>query len=193
MVRKQSRCRLCRVVFTSGVLKNLIVFQIIHTSLECSTTPSSPLDPSSHRLLILACCWQLPGSYRATCRRDAACRHGKHGSITYFSNSLHAQLYQSDWPFCLWHRDTYSDRSGSSSPDSEISELKLPSISNEWPWGKKETEREMLPFVMQLPETLPLSGVAELRTSWWHLWTTALMRVAADKLQWMKCLEHLST
>ncbi|KAA8586067.1 hypothetical protein FQN60_007636 [Etheostoma spectabile] len=28
-------------------------------------------------------------------------------------------------------RDTYSDRSGSSSPDSEISELKLPSISNE--------------------------------------------------------------
>lgn len=29
------------------------------------------------------------------------------------------------------HRDTYSDRSGSSTPDSEISELKLPSITNE--------------------------------------------------------------
>lgn len=31
----------------------------------------------------------------------------------------------------LCSRDTYSDRSGSSTPDSEISELKLPSISNE--------------------------------------------------------------
>lgn len=30
-----------------------------------------------------------------------------------------------------FHRDTYSDRSGSSSPDSEITELKFPSINHD--------------------------------------------------------------
>lgn len=30
-----------------------------------------------------------------------------------------------------FYRDTYSDRSGSSSPDSEITELKFPSINHD--------------------------------------------------------------
>ena len=35
-----------------------------------------------------------------------------------------------------FYRDTYSDRSGSSSPDSEITELKFPSINHDW-WQRK--------------------------------------------------------
>lgn len=47
-------------------------------------------------------------------QRPARCR---------FEQLFRAMFYSS--------RDTYSDRSGSSTPDSEISELKLPSISSE--------------------------------------------------------------
>lgn len=112
-------------------------FQIIHISLECSTTLSSPLAPLSHHLPILVCCWLLLGSCRATCWRAAACLHGNAAS-DYMSQQVYRPFHQTRLmtvKFCLWHRDTYSDRSGSSTPDSEISELKLPSISNEWLLG----------------------------------------------------------
>lgn len=110
-------------------------FQTIHISSECSTTPSSPLAPSSHHLLILDCYWPLLGSCRATYRRAAVCLHGKQ-CIT-CRNSHDLPMYRLSFSqttllkVCLCHRDTYSDQSGSSTPDSEISELKLPSISNE--------------------------------------------------------------
>ncbi|MEQ2178941.1 hypothetical protein GOODEAATRI_019343 [Goodea atripinnis] len=55
-------------------------FEITHILLECSTTQSSRLAPSSHHPHIWACCWQLQGSYRAIYRKAAGCPHGKHSS-----------------------------------------------------------------------------------------------------------------
>lgn len=98
------------------------------TSWACSITLSSPPGPSSRRLLTLACCWLQPGSCRATCRRAAACRHGNRASTLLLGASWSGSFRGLFFPP---RRDTYSDRSGSSSPDSEISELKLPSISSE--------------------------------------------------------------
>ncbi len=69
-------------------------FQIIHISLECSTTLSSPLGPLSHHLPILVCCWPLLGSCRATCRRAAVCLHGKHTASNYMSQPLYRRFYQ---------------------------------------------------------------------------------------------------
>lgn len=113
-------------------------FQTIRISSECSTTQSSPLAPSIHHLPILDCYWPLLGSCRATYRRAAVCLHGKHTSMHYMSQLTQSTYIQAQafsqttlLKVCLCHRDTYSDRSGSSTPDSEISELKLPSISNE--------------------------------------------------------------
>lgn len=70
-------------------------FQIIHISLECSTTLSSPLGPLSHHLPILVCCWLRPGSCRATCRRAAVCLHGKRLASDYVSQPVY-RLFLAD-------------------------------------------------------------------------------------------------
>ena len=153
-----------RISATFSLLySNWILFQTIHISLEYSITPSSPLAPSSHHPPISVCCLHLQGSCRATYRRAAVCLHGKHAALHHVSvhdrwhevisacvlttimwmprfENISLQLASSLTNILFTHRDTYSDRSGSSTPDSEISELKLPSITNEWPGGTLVTD-----------------------------------------------------
>lgn len=96
------------------------VFQIIPTSLECSITQSSHLGPSSRLLRTWACCWQLQGSSRVIYRKAADCLHGNPTTFLLF-------VWKDKYKLAVWKhfisRDVYSDRSGSSTPDSEISEI----------------------------------------------------------------------
>lgn len=92
---------------------------------------SRPIKPSPPYLgLLLASAGKLQSYLQKGCRLSPRWVNGVHLLHSPPVNGCSSLFFFMKVSLCS--RDTYSDRSGSSTPDSEISELKLPSISNEW-------------------------------------------------------------
>ncbi|XP_019499409.1 PREDICTED: CTP synthase 1 isoform X2 [Hipposideros armiger] len=92
---------------------------------------SRPIKPSPPYFgLLLASVGRLPHYLQKGCRLSPRAFSG------YFCAAHGLPRHGGQVPLCsIWvpgsHLDTYSDRSGSSSPDSEITELKFPSINHD--------------------------------------------------------------